>query len=92
MFLRQFKQKLLQERDAAREGHSRLKGRFLSYRLNVPSGDESTVLLTVEDWDLVCSRAVPPREGRPLVGVDLGGGRSWSAATAIWKNGRCEAV
>ena len=82
---------ILEERDLAR-GDSRLKARFLSYRLNRPSGDESTMLLTLEDWQRVTAREAPPRKGRPLVGVDLGAGRAWSAAVAIWKNGRVEAL
>ena len=86
-----FRRKLLEERDAAR-ADSRLKARFLSYRLNVPTGDESTMLLTVEDWKRVCTRVVPPREGQPIVGVDLGAGRAWSAAVAMWRNGRSEAI
>ena len=35
---------------------------------------------------------MPPREGRPIVGVDLGGGRAWSAAVARYENGRVEAL
>ena len=85
-----FRKRLLVERDAARVD-SRLKARFLSYRLNRPSGDESEVLLTVSDWERVTAREVPEREGRPIVGVDLGGGRAWSAAVALWANGRVEA-
>ena len=85
-----FRKRLLVERDAARVD-SRLKARFLSYRLNRPSGDESEVLLTVGDWETVIARAVPERQGRPIVGVDLGGGRAWSAAVAVWGNGRVEA-
>ena len=86
-----FRKKLLEERDAARRD-SRLKARFMSYRLNIPTGDESSMLITVDDWERVCGRPVPGREGRPIVGVDLGGGRAWSAATAIWQNGRTEAL
>ena len=82
---------LLEERDKARQD-SRLRAAFCSYRLNLPSGDESTMLLTVPDWERVTARPVPERAGRPVVGVDLGGGRSWSAAVAIWPAGRCEAV
>ena len=85
-----FRKRLLVERDAARVD-SRLKARFLSFRLNRPSGDESEVLLTVSDWERVTARSVPEREGRPIVGVDLGGGRAWSAAVAVWGNGRVEA-
>ena len=88
-----FRKRLLVERDAARVD-SRLKARFLSYRLNRPSGDDSEVLLTVTDWERVIAREVPERQGRPIVGVDLGGGRSWSAAVALYPNGRveCKAV
>ena len=82
---------ILEERDAAR-GDGRLKARFWSYRLNRPSGDESTMLLTVDDWRRVVEREAPPRKGKPVVGVDLGAGRAWSEAVAIWKNGRTEAL
>ena len=85
-----FRRKLLEERDAAR-GDRRLKARFLSYRLNVPSADESTVLLTTDDWEKTTGRDVPERVGRPVVGVDLGAGRAWSAAVALYTNGRTEA-
>ena len=86
-----FRQKLLEERDAARLD-SRLRARFLSYRLNLPSADEAEVLLTTDDWKRVERRQVPDRVGRPYVGIDLGGGRAWSAAVAVWRNGRTEAI
>ena len=85
------RRKLLAERDKAR-ADTRKKARFLSYRMNAPTADESVALLTVDDWQGSLGRAVPPRAGRPVVGVDLGGGRAWSAAVALWRNGRCEAV
>ena len=88
---REFADVLREERDAARRD-SRLKGAFLSMRHNVPTGDESTMLLTVDDWERVCARPVPAREGRPIVAYDLGGGRAWSAAVAIWRTGRVEAI
>ena len=87
----EFRKKLLEERDAAR-ADSRLKARFLSYRLNIPSADESQVLLTTADWDLIEGRAVPEPQGSPTVGVDLGGGRAWSAAVAVWPSGRTECL
>ncbi len=83
------RRKLMAERDAARRD-SRLKARFLSYRLNVPSADEATVLLTVDDWDIMAARPVPPREGRPLVGIDMAEGRAWATAVAMYRNGRIE--
>ena len=82
---------LLAERDAARKD-TRKKASFISYRLNIPTADESTMLLTVPDWRGVLARPVPEREGRPVVGVDLGQNRAWSTAVAIWPNGRTEAV
>ena len=88
---KEFRAKLLEERDDAR-ADTRLKARFLSYRLNVPTADESTVLLTVPDFERMAARTVPARRGRPLVGIDLGGGRAWSAAVAVWQTGRIEAM
>ena len=86
-----FRAKLLEERDEARRD-TRLKARFMSYRENVPTADESTVLLTVQDWKRVCDREAGATEGQPIVGVDLGGGRAWSAAVAVWRSGRVEAL
>ena len=87
----EFREKLKLERAEAR-CDSRLKARFLSYRLNVPTADEATTLLTVDDWQQAIDRDVAPRKGRPIVAVDLGAGRAWSAAVAIWETGRCEAM
>ena len=50
-----FRKQLLRERNAARRD-SRLKARFLSFRLNVPTADESQILLTVEDWKRALAR------------------------------------
>ena len=86
----EFRKTLLEERDKARRD-PRLRARFLSYRLNRPSQDESSTLLTVEDWELVCARPVPPREGQPIVALDLGSSRAWCAALALYRNGRVEA-
>ena len=83
--------KLLEERDKARR-QTRHKSAFLSYRLNLPTADESKVLLSVDEWERVEARAVGPRQGRPVVGIDLGGGRAFSAAVGIWPSGRIEAV
>ena len=86
-----FRKKLLEERDSARLD-TRLAARFKSYRLNLPSADASTMLLTTEDYELLTARPVADREGQPIVGVDLGGGRAWSAAVAIWRTGRIETL
>ena len=73
---------------------TRLRARWFSfsYRLNIPSRDESEELLTPDDAELIIRRPVADRVGQPVVGIDLGGGRAWSAATAIWSSGRCEAL
>ena len=86
-----FRRKLLEERDAAR-ADTRLKSRFLSYRLNVPSRDESELVLSPEDWAAITSRDVPEREGRPVVGVDLANGRAWASAVAYYPSGRVKAL
>ena len=70
----------------------RLKARFLSYRLNCPSADESEMVLNIDDWDLALARPVAEPDGDPIVGVDLGAGRAFSAAVAVWQNGRVEAI
>ena len=87
----EFRRTLLEERGKARRD-PRLKARFCSYRLNVPSQDESSTLLTVSDWETVLKRAVPAAAGRPIVGIDLAQGRAWNAAVSLFKSGRCEAV
>ena len=43
------------------------------------------MLLTVDDWQRVTARDVPPRAGKPVVAVDLGAGRAWSAAVAVFR-------
>ena len=64
---------------------------FRNYRLNLP-GDpiESQPLITGQEWERIVARPVPACEGRPVVGIDLGGNRSWSACAAIFPNGRIE--
>ena len=86
-----FRRKLLEERDEARN-NPRLKARFLSFRLNVPTQDSSTMLLSVDDFQAMAFRETPERHGKPIVGVDLGGGRAWSAAVAVWEGGRVECL
>ena len=82
---------LLEERDQAK-ADSRHKAAFLSYRLNLPALDEEVALLTPDEWSRVLGRPVPAADGLPIVGVDLGGGRAWSAAAAVWESGRVEAL
>ena len=78
---------LRSERDEARRNPS-LRPSFEAYRLNKTVDVRQHVLLRVEQWEQVVRRRLPPRDGRPAVGVDLGASRSWSAAWALWRNGR----
>ena len=82
----------LREERAEAKSDSRLKAQFLTYRLNSPTRDESEILLTVDDFKLALARPVGLPAGRPIVGVDLGAGRAWSAAVAVWQSGRIDAV
>ena len=87
----EFVRRLKIERAEAQQD-SRLKSRFLSYRLNLPSADEATVLLSVDDYALMAGRQVPEADGAAIVGVDLGHSRAFSAAVAVWASGRIDAV
>ena len=65
---------------------------FKQFRLNIPGeAVESQPLITTAEFARVCARPVPACEGRPIIGVDLGGNRSWSACAALWPSGRIEA-
>ena len=85
------RQTLEREHKAALESE-RAARTFRQFRLNLP-GDpvDSQPLVTAAEWGMVCARQVPACAGQPIVGVDLGGTRSWSAACALWPNGRIEA-
>ena len=80
---------LIRERDAALRD-DRLRARFLSLRLNLPTGDASTELIATHEWERMLTRPVAARAGRAVLGIDLGASRSWSAASLMWKNGRVE--
>ena len=80
---------ILRERDDARRNPA-MRPAFEAYRLNREVAVYSDPLVTVEAWEAVEGREVPPRVGRPVVGVDLGSERSWSAAWCLWPSGRSE--
>ena len=84
------KKTVKRERLEARK-NSHLRPVFEAYRLNRHRQTDVSMLLEVEDWKKVEARPVPPRAGSPVVGLDLGSNRSWSAAWCLWKNGRSEA-
>ena len=66
---------------------------FRALRLNQGVSDVlESVLLSTADWERVCGRPVGDNEGQPVVGMDLGEGRAWSAAVALYPSGRIEAI
>lgn len=81
---------VLRERDAARKDPARERS-FKAFRLNMQIDASRLPLIPASDWRRAESREVPPREGRPVVGIDAGGARAWSAAAVLWPNGRAEA-
>ena len=81
----------LEREHKAALGSDRAARTFKQYRLNIPGDPVDTQpLITTAEWARVCARPVPACEGRPIIGIDLGGTRSWSAAAAIFPNGRIE--
>ena len=80
---------ILRERDDARRDESQ-RPAFEAYRLNRQVDVYRDMLVSADAWKRVEARPVPERAGRPIVGLDLGAERSWSAAWVIWPNGRAE--
>lgn len=81
-------------RAIARGGSALSSFRNLNRNERVASDDRS-VLVTTDEWLAaeVAPAALPPREGPAVLGVDLGGSRSMSAATCYWpQTGRIECV
>ena len=80
---------VLRERDDARRDPSQ-RPAFQAYRLNQQVEVYRDMLVSADAWRGVEAREVPERVGRPIVGLDLGAERSWSAAWCVWPNGRSE--
>jgi phage terminase large subunit-like protein len=81
-------------RAIARGGSALSSFRNLNRNERVSTEDRS-VLVTVDEWlsAEVAPDALPAREGECILGVDLGGSRSMSAAALYWPaTGRLEAV
>ena len=78
--------KLLEERDCGATGYSVKVSLFELQAQPAKPGMKAKCFLTVDDWAIAEEREVEPRSDRPIVAVDLGGGRSWSAAVAIWQS------
>jgi phage terminase large subunit-like protein len=77
-------------RAIARGGNSLTSFRLFNRNERV-SGETRDLLLTVDEW-LNCEAAdLPPRAGHVVIGIDLGGSASMSAAAYYWpETGRLE--
>ena len=80
---------ILRERDDARRNPS-LRPSFEAFRLNRQVDVSNEVLVDAALWKTVEGREVPPREGRPILALDLGSERSWTGAWLLYRNGRSE--
>ncbi|WP_395077104.1 terminase TerL endonuclease subunit [Hyphococcus sp.] len=69
---------------AIRRGGSALANFRLYHRNERVSGETRDVLLTLDQWLAAECEALPPREGSVIVGIDLGGSASMSAAALYW--------
>ena len=81
---------ILRERDEARRNPT-LQPAFEAFRLNRQVETAREMLVELDDFRRMERRPLPDREGKPIVGLDLGAERSWSAAWCLWENGRSEA-
>lgn len=82
-----------QARRAIARGGSTLTSFRLYNRNERISGESRDVLLTVDEW-LACEVSdVPPRQGQVVIGIDLGGSASMTAAAFYWPaTGRLEVL
>lgn len=80
-----------QARRAIARGGSTLTSFRLYNRNERVSGETRDLLLTVDEW-LACEAAdLPPRHGAVVIGIDLGGSASMTAAAFYWpETGRLE--
>lgn len=80
-------------RRAIARGGSALTSFRLYNRNERVSGEARDVLLTVDEW-LACEAGeLPPRMGSVVIGIDLGGSASMSAAAFYWpESGRLECL
>ena len=64
---------------------------FRAYDLNAPQSPDRVLLVTLEQWKAVADLQRTERAGPCVVGVDLGGSSSMTAAAAYWpRTGRIE--
>ncbi len=78
-------------RRAISRGGSALSSFRLYHRNERVSGETRDVLLTLDQWLLAETETLPARDGAVIVGLDLGGSASMSAAALFWpETGRLE--
>ena len=81
-----------QGRRAIARGGSSLNSFRLYTRNERVSGETRDLLLTVDEWLTCETDKLPPREGSVVIGIDLGGSASMTAAAYYWpETGRMEA-
>ncbi|WP_306253895.1 terminase large subunit domain-containing protein [Parvularcula sp. IMCC14364] len=82
---------LTQAERAIQRGGNTLSSFRLYHRNERVSGEERDVLLTVDQWLAAETNELPAREGGVVIGLDLGGSASMTAAAYFWpKTGRLE--
>ena len=82
-----------QGRRAIQRGGSTLASFRLYHRNERVSAENRDVLLTTDEWLSCETSSLPPRDGACMIGVDLGGSASMSAAAFYWPTtGRLETL
>ena len=82
-----------QARRAIARGGSALTSFRLYNRNERISGETRDLLLTVDEWQACEAAELPPREGQCIIGIDLGGSASMTAAAFYWPaTGRLECL
>jgi len=82
-----------QARRAIARGGSTLTSFRLYNRNERVSGETRDLLLTVDEWLSCETTDLPPRQGQVVIGIDLGGSASMTAAAFYWpETGRLEAL
>jgi len=82
-----------QARRAAAQGGSALTSFRLYNRNERVSGESRDLLLTVDEWMSCEVSDLPERDGPCVIGIDLGGSASMTAAAFYWpETGRLEAL
>lgn len=82
-----------QAKRAIARGGSSLTSFRLYNRNERVSGESRDLLITLDEWLACETDSLPPRQGGVVIGVDLGGSASMTAAAFYWPDtGRLEAV